>query len=154
MVTFKHQIAPGSLLVTKMLLFINSIFCIQIKTGCYAVFGATWCIKNECETRNLLKTASFIYNIRPQLCVKMYLMSWLFLNIYIYAMMPKSTPPFFFLKKANVKPLPMPDAYDLSTSRFVCSQEFSFSFQSRAGARTTTKPVLLGLFTHSIKAYM
>lgn len=27
------------------------------------------------KPRNLLKTASFIYNIRPQLCIKMYLMS-------------------------------------------------------------------------------
>lgn len=27
------------------------------------------------KPRNLLKTASFIYNIRPQLCTKMYLMS-------------------------------------------------------------------------------
>lgn len=31
--------------------------------------------KMNVKPRNLLKTASFIYNIRPQLCVKMYLMS-------------------------------------------------------------------------------
>jgi hypothetical protein len=27
------------------------------------------------KPRNLLKTASFVYNIRPRLCIKMYLMS-------------------------------------------------------------------------------
>lgn len=49
---------------------------------------------------NLLKTASFIYNIRPQLCIKRYLMSWLLLNVYAVC---QNLFPLLFFKKQNQK---------------------------------------------------
>lgn len=68
-------------------------------------------------------------------------------------MMPKSTP-LSVPQKSKLKTSSNAQCLqlDLSTSRFVCSQEFSFLFQSRAGARTTTKPVLFRLLAHSEKA--
>lgn len=37
------------------------------------MYGATDASEMNVKPRNLLKTASFIYNIRPQLCIKRYL---------------------------------------------------------------------------------